>query len=136
MSLLAKLWDDTVAGPPPEKGLGKLRKQSNLSFRSLNSDKESETVGNTAVEYPSMKVTRSIMIVKPERSLGETPPASPAASTPPVSPFAGKLQFYSLAALKAAQTHLGFVGSQHQTISRRQVELEVGTLVLLTSSEI
>ncbi|XP_024960278.1 dormancy-associated protein homolog 3-like isoform X2 [Cynara cardunculus var. scolymus] len=89
MSLLAKLWDDTVAGPPPEKGLGKLRKQSNLSFRSLNSDKESETVGNTAVEYPSMKVTRSIMIVKPERSLGETPPASPAASTPPVSPFAG-----------------------------------------------
>ncbi|KAJ9552726.1 hypothetical protein OSB04_016771 [Centaurea solstitialis] len=88
MSLLAKLWDDTLAGPPPEKGLGKLRKHSNLGFRSPTLDKELEAVGNTAVESPSVKVTRSIMIVKPERSLGETPPASPAASTPPVSPFA------------------------------------------------
>ncbi|KAL7584548.1 dormancy-associated protein homolog 3 isoform X1 [Lactuca sativa] len=93
MSLLNKLWDDTIAGPPPDKGLGKLRKQSNLSFRSLNSDKESETAGNTAVEYPSMKVTRSIMIVKPERTLSDTPPASPAGSTPPVSPFAGSEAF-------------------------------------------
>ena len=92
MNLLAKLWDDTLAGPPPEKGLGKLRKQ-NISFRSLNSDKESEAVGNTAAEYPSMRVTRSIMIVKPERSLSETPPASPAGSTPPVSPFAGSESF-------------------------------------------
>lgn len=57
----------------------------------LLSETESETAGNTAVEYPSMKVTRSIMIVKPERTLSDTPPASPAGSTPPVSPFAGKL---------------------------------------------
>ncbi|KAI7745326.1 hypothetical protein M8C21_027489 [Ambrosia artemisiifolia] len=90
MSLLNKLWDDTIAGPPPDKGLGKLRKQ-NLSFRSLNSEKESETGGNTsAAEYPAAKVTRSIMIVKPERTLSETPPASPAGSTTPVSPFSGE----------------------------------------------
>ncbi|PWA78921.1 hypothetical protein CTI12_AA212010 [Artemisia annua] len=88
MSLLNKFWDDTIAGPPPEKGLGKLRKQSNLSFRSLNSDKESEVVS------PSMRVTRSIMIIKPERSLSETPLASPAGSTPPVSPFEGKVYTY------------------------------------------
>ncbi|XP_052623189.1 dormancy-associated protein homolog 3 isoform X2 [Lactuca sativa] len=118
MSLLNKLWDDTIAGPPPDKGLGKLRKQSNLSFRSLNSDKESETAGNTAVEYPSMKVTRSIMIVKPERTLSDTPPASPAGSTPPEA------------------RRSGFGGNQHQMLLRRQVELEAGALVLPTSSEI
>lgn len=31
MGFLDKLWDDTVAGPQPEKGLGRLRKES--SFR-------------------------------------------------------------------------------------------------------
>ena len=34
MSLLDQLWDDTVAGPRPESGLGKLRKQSTFSARS------------------------------------------------------------------------------------------------------
>ncbi|KAM0014522.1 putative dormancy/auxin associated protein [Helianthus debilis subsp. tardiflorus] len=90
MSLLNKLWDDTIAGPPPDKGLGKLRKP-NLSFRSLNSEKETETGGTTGgAEHPATRVTRSIMIVKPERSLSETPPASPAGSTTPVSPFSGE----------------------------------------------
>lgn len=39
MSLLDQLWDDTVAGPRPDKGLGKLRKQSTFSFRSSDSGK-------------------------------------------------------------------------------------------------
>ncbi|GKC41687.1 dormancy-associated protein homolog 3-like protein isoform X1 [Tanacetum coccineum] len=39
MSLLDQLWDDTVAGPPPDKGLGKLRKQSTFTFRSSDSGK-------------------------------------------------------------------------------------------------
>ncbi|CAH1450807.1 dormancy-associated protein homolog 3 isoform X3 [Lactuca sativa] len=89
MSLLDQLWDDTVAGPRPDKGLGKLRKQSTFSFRSSDSGKESPPVTNTAVEDPAMRVTRSIMIVKPERTLSDTPPASPAGSTTPVSPFPG-----------------------------------------------
>lgn len=39
-----------------------------------------------------MKVTRSIMIVKPSGSQNrDSPPVSPAGTTPPVSPFAGKL---------------------------------------------
>lgn len=33
MGLLDKLWDDTVAGPRPETGLGKLRKYSSFTFR-------------------------------------------------------------------------------------------------------
>lgn len=31
MGFLHKLWDETVAGPAPENGLGKLRKQDSLS---------------------------------------------------------------------------------------------------------
>lgn len=42
MSLLDHLWDDTVAGPTPESGLGKLRKHSTFSSRS-NSGKGKDT---------------------------------------------------------------------------------------------
>ncbi|RWV80410.1 hypothetical protein GW17_00058322 [Ensete ventricosum] len=33
MGLLDQLWDDTVAGPRPETGLGRLRKHSSFGFR-------------------------------------------------------------------------------------------------------
>lgn len=39
MGLLDQLWDDTVAGPRPENGLGKLRKHDTFSFRSAGSGK-------------------------------------------------------------------------------------------------
>ncbi|KAJ4967964.1 hypothetical protein NE237_014665 [Protea cynaroides] len=77
MGLLDKLWDDTVAGPRPDNGLGKLRKD----FQS-NSGKEGY------ITEDAMRVTRSIMIVKPPGNYG-SPPVSPAGSTPPVSPFFG-----------------------------------------------
>ncbi|XP_031377810.1 dormancy-associated protein homolog 3-like [Punica granatum] len=81
MGLLDHLWDDTVAGPPPETGLGKLRKLK--SFGSgANSGKESNP--NEAV-----KISRSITIVKPPGYQPGSTPASPAGSTPPVSPFSG-----------------------------------------------
>ncbi|KAK9069669.1 hypothetical protein SSX86_011573 [Deinandra increscens subsp. villosa] len=89
MSLLDQLWDETIAGPPPDKGLGKLRKHPTFSFRSSDSGKDPESVANLPVEDPAMRITRSIMIVKPVRSQSDTPPASPAGSTPPVSPFPG-----------------------------------------------
>lgn len=34
MGLLDQLWDDTVAGPRPENGLGKLRKHNTFAARS------------------------------------------------------------------------------------------------------
>ncbi|XP_024962982.1 dormancy-associated protein homolog 3-like isoform X2 [Cynara cardunculus var. scolymus] len=122
MSLLDQFWDDTVAGPRPDKGLGKLRKHSTFSFGSSDSGKELPPVTSTAVEDPTMRVTRSIMIVKPERTLTDTPPASPAGSTTPVSPFPD-------------QRHSGFGGSLHRMLSRRQAGLEPGALVLLTTCE-
>ncbi|XP_075501277.1 dormancy-associated protein homolog 3-like [Primulina tabacum] len=93
MGLLDQLWDDTVAGPPPDNGPGKLRKRSNFSFES-NSGKESEgsnrnSMGEEAAE-DATRVTRSILIIKPQQlSVKDSPPVSPAGSTPPVSPFSG-----------------------------------------------
>ncbi|KAI3448558.1 hypothetical protein Pfo_005223 [Paulownia fortunei] len=94
MGLLDQLWDDTVAGPRPDSGLGKLRKHATFSFRS-NSGKESEVVNNRRsfgeeAAEDAVRVTRSIMIVKPpQANQKDSPPVSPAGSTPPVSPFAG-----------------------------------------------
>ncbi|KAJ6414036.1 hypothetical protein OIU84_006784 [Salix udensis] len=94
MSLLDQLWDDTVAGPLPESGLGKLRKMPSLGPRP-NSGKESSggvmrSYGEEATTADEKRVTRSIMIVRPpgySNGSSTTPPASPAGSTPPVSPF-------------------------------------------------
>ncbi|TQD93759.1 hypothetical protein C1H46_020658 [Malus baccata] len=110
LRLLDQLWDDTVAGPQPDSGLGKLRKYKTFSFRSSSATGSSDggnvrSYGENSTE--EAKVTRSIMIIKPPGygsgnggsapvspagstpPAGFTPPASPAGSTPPVSPFSG-----------------------------------------------
>uniref|UniRef100_A0A2P2L5Z1 Uncharacterized protein LOC107411913 isoform X1 n=1 Tax=Rhizophora mucronata TaxID=61149 RepID=A0A2P2L5Z1_RHIMU len=97
MGLLDKLWDDTVAGPRPENGLGKLRKHSTFSFRS-GAGKESDggnprSYGEDASEE-AIRVTRSIMIVKPPGYQAGSPPASPAGYAPPVSPFSGSRESF------------------------------------------
>ncbi|GLT94876.1 hypothetical protein SLE2022_125920 [Rubroshorea leprosula] len=98
MGLLDHLWDDTVAGPPPDSGLGKLRKHSTFSFRS-SSGKESDSGSVRSIADESSveatRVTRSIMIVRPPGYQNASPPVSPAGSTtPPVSPFSGAKESY------------------------------------------
>ncbi|PKA50979.1 Auxin-repressed 12.5 kDa protein [Apostasia shenzhenica] len=99
MGLLDKLWDDTLAGPRPETGLGRLRKPAPFFLRS-NSGKGAEEVVDGGIargfgeDFPEEepRVTRSIMIKRPAgcpSPVGGTPPASPAGSTPPLSPFSG-----------------------------------------------
>ncbi|KAK8960439.1 hypothetical protein KSP40_PGU008013 [Platanthera guangdongensis] len=91
MGLLEKLWDDTVAGPQPETGLGRLRKPAPLIFRS-NSGKD--YCVDSSEETP--KVTRSIKIKRPSglsSPMSGTPPASPGGLTPPVSPFSGSKEW-------------------------------------------
>ncbi|CAN1219791.1 Dormancy-associated protein homolog 3, partial [Linum perenne] len=96
MSLLDQLWDDTVAGPRPDTGLGKLRKHRTFSFRSTAGNGSVKSYGgggdeaSAAVSEESTRVTRSIMIVRPPGYQSGSPPVSPAGSTPPVSPFSGK----------------------------------------------
>ncbi|XP_028096582.1 dormancy-associated protein homolog 3-like isoform X2 [Camellia sinensis] len=115
MSLLDQLWDDTVAGPRPENGLGKLRKQHTFTVRP---SKESE--GGGAEE--GMRVTRSIMILKPPPTQNGSPPVSPAGSTPPVSPF--------------AERHTGSGGGLYRMCTRKQMGLDPGAQLLLTTCEI
>ncbi|KAL1833483.1 hypothetical protein ACET3Z_003134 [Daucus carota] len=100
MSLLDQLWDDTVAGPRPDSGLGKLRKQSSLGFLSVKSadvNKVSDGGNMRSGGDTPARVTRSITILKPPvvGDQNETPPASPAGSTTPNSPFSrgGSFQF-------------------------------------------
>ncbi|KAF3536412.1 hypothetical protein F2Q69_00021488 [Brassica cretica] len=87
MGLLDHLWDDTVAGPLPENGLGKLRKHHTFSFRpsSANDQSDVRSYGGDSPEE-AVKVTRSIMIIKPPGYQGGSAPVSPAGSTTPVSP--------------------------------------------------
>ncbi|KAL2325551.1 hypothetical protein Fmac_024609 [Flemingia macrophylla] len=101
MGLLDHLWDDTVAGPRPENGLGKLRKHHTFAFRSASAAKESDGGGamkpyGVDAAEDAVRVTRSIMIVKPPASQSQSgsAPASPAGSTPPVSPFSGSRESF------------------------------------------
>lgn len=75
MGFLEKLWDETLAGPTPETGLGKLRKYNSFSAAS------------SGVRLPPVKdhdvpvVTRSIMIIR--NTVSEpVSPSSSAATTP------------------------------------------------------
>ncbi|KAG6511051.1 dormancy-associated protein homolog 4-like [Zingiber officinale] len=70
MGILHHLWDDTVAGPPPDSGLGRLRKSSSFSPSS----------SSTASAPPAaLQVTRSITILR----IGG--PSSPSAASSPRS---------------------------------------------------
>ena len=97
MGLLDKLWDDTLAGPRPETGLGRLRKHASFSLQ-INSGKDEIVGGGISrtfsddLQEEEPRVTRSIMIKRPAgcpSPVSGTPPASPAGSTPPLSPFRG-----------------------------------------------
>ncbi|URD77885.1 auxin-repressed protein [Musa troglodytarum] len=115
MGLLDKLWDDTLAGPRPESGLGRLRKYSSFAFRPASSSpvtaaaaaaaKDEAATGGSGRPYgegsaeeeaAAPRVTRSIMIKRPAGWAspgGGTPPSKPGGSTPPVSPFSGAKLF-------------------------------------------
>ncbi|KQJ98538.1 hypothetical protein BRADI_3g37500v3 [Brachypodium distachyon] len=82
MGLLDQLWDETVAGPRPDHGLGKLRKYSSFSPSSSSS---------TAVAAAAPAVTRSITIARPPSLAVPSGESSSVPSSPasvPDSPFA------------------------------------------------
>jgi hypothetical protein len=89
MGLLDQLWDDTVAGPRPDHGLGKLRKYA--SFPPSSTSAASGAAGGVAAAA-TPAVTRSITILRPP-ALSVTSPRSESGSAPsspasvPDSPF-------------------------------------------------
>ncbi|PKI50389.1 auxin-repressed 12.5 kDa protein-like [Punica granatum] len=72
MVLLEKLWDDVVAGPQPDRGLGKLRKISTPQPISIARDGEADS---------SRKYQRSMSMP----SSGPGTPATPNTPTTPLS---------------------------------------------------
>ncbi|XP_068662312.1 dormancy-associated protein homolog 3-like isoform X1 [Aristolochia californica] len=128
MGLLDKLWDDTVAGPRPDTGLSKLRKYSTFSPRSSSGKELDGGNGRPFGEdfsEEAVKVTRSIMIVKPPGY--SSPPVSPAGSTPPVSPFSGQ---------EEAETTIDLGGNHRRRRMKDRLRPDPGALLLLTTCEI
>ena len=91
MGFLDKLWDETLAGPAPEKGLARLRKYNSLSaVRSPNHpivDVDNRYHGDH--DDQTVPVSRSITILR-SKSLSVdpgSPASSPSNSSGPSSPF-------------------------------------------------
>ncbi|PIA44366.1 hypothetical protein AQUCO_01700159v1 [Aquilegia coerulea] len=117
MGLLDQLWDDTVAGPQPENGLGKLRKHPTFT-KGKELDSRTGKSYSEEISEEAAKVTRKIMIIKPPTAANESPPISPAGSTPPVSPFSA-----------------GLGGDLRQMFMRDEGAFDPGDLLLLTTCE-
>ncbi|KAJ0243246.1 hypothetical protein HA466_0204530 [Hirschfeldia incana] len=122
MGLLDHLWDDTVAGPLPENGLGKLRKHHTFSFRPSSGNDKSDVrpYGGDSPEE-AVKVTRSIMIIKPPGYQGGSAPVSPAGSSTPEerNPFG-----------------LGEGRLLTRSIRQQDQRMDQGTLLLLTACDL
>ncbi|KAF5206281.1 Dormancy/auxin associated family protein [Thalictrum thalictroides] len=88
MGLLDNLWDDTIAGPRPDSGLGKLRK-----YNSLPTNNGIVPLSVSVPEVVDVPISRSITIVKPNSNFRNfsadsgSVPSSPASSNTPSSPF-------------------------------------------------
>ncbi|XP_004303723.1 PREDICTED: auxin-repressed 12.5 kDa protein isoform X1 [Fragaria vesca subsp. vesca] len=100
MGFLHKLWDETLAGPAPESGLGKLRK-----FDTFSNPPSAPMVA--ADEAPV--VTRSITILRTHSSnLGNfpvdsgSPSESPTTPGTPVSPGTATRNFRKLTRRKSS----------------------------------
>ncbi|KZV27546.1 auxin-repressed 12.5 kDa protein [Dorcoceras hygrometricum] len=96
MGFLHKLWDETLAGPTPESGLGKLRKYNSFSGTRSAADPSQAVV---APDDRLPQISRSITIIRnsnnsapASRNLNvsvDSPsaPSSPASCSTPTSPF-------------------------------------------------
>ncbi|XP_021823517.1 dormancy-associated protein homolog 4 isoform X1 [Prunus avium] len=76
MGFLHKLWDETLAGPAPETGLGKLRKYDSLS-----------SPASPTMVCDEVPITRSITILRTTSStFGNLSPNSGSPSESPTTP--------------------------------------------------
>ncbi|KAJ7542819.1 hypothetical protein O6H91_09G013300 [Diphasiastrum complanatum] len=98
MGLLDKLWDDVLAGPQPDKGLGRLRKDKlslDVDASGFDEDRRLMYERRRSGEFQysqdeARRVTQSIDILKPPvlRSFGpdESLPSTPSGTSAPLSP--------------------------------------------------
>ncbi|KAJ9179444.1 hypothetical protein P3X46_011232 [Hevea brasiliensis] len=104
MGFLHKLWDETLAGPAPDTGLGKLRKYDSFSAATPRS-------APAVIPHEEMVITRSITILRTNSNLknfsldpGSTPDSPAACSTPgtPLSPGTPRWEFKKLTRRKSS----------------------------------
>lgn len=89
MGFLENLWDETLAGPPPKKGLASLRKYNSLSAARSPNHPIVTNRYHGHHDDQTVPVTRSITIIR-TKSLAvdsESPTSSPSTSSGPSSPF-------------------------------------------------
>lgn len=97
MGFLHKLWDETLAGPAPDSGLGKLRKYDSFS---------AVTRPPPVVVPDDVVISRSITILRSNSNLKNlsvdpgSAPVSPAGSSNPTTPFTRKFPLFCLVAEK------------------------------------
>ncbi|KAL1551790.1 dormancy-associated protein 4-like isoform X1 [Salvia divinorum] len=88
MGFLHKLWDETLAGPPPDAGLGKLRK-----YNSFSAARSASALPH--FDDNQARITRSITVVRRDAlrnlnlnvDVGSPSTPSSTASSTPSSPF-------------------------------------------------
>ncbi|XP_050234178.1 dormancy-associated protein homolog 4 isoform X2 [Mercurialis annua] len=90
MGFLHKLWDETLAGPAPETGLGKLRKCNSLSVAAATA------ASRASPPADEILITRSITIIKTNNNLnlknlsvdpGSAPDSPASSACTPRTPF-------------------------------------------------
>nr|ACG39642.1 auxin-repressed protein [Zea mays] len=88
MGLLDQLWDDTVAGPRPDSGLGKLRKYASFSPSSSAAPGSAPPPGAVTHSVTMLRRPAALSVVTSPRSESSSAPSSPSpASGAPDSPF-------------------------------------------------
>ncbi|PIN09564.1 hypothetical protein CDL12_17865 [Handroanthus impetiginosus] len=94
MGFLHKLWDETLAGPTPDTGLGKLRKYNSFSAARSSAAPPLDVTVPSHDDNQLIPISRSITVVRSEAhrnlnvSVGSpSVPSSPVGSSAPSSPF-------------------------------------------------
>lgn len=95
MGFLHKLWDETLAGPTPDSGLGKLRKYDSFSSSSSSSASRPRPV---VADHDHVVISRSITILRTNansnfRNLFGDPGSPSGSCSSPRTPLTRK--FYS-----------------------------------------
>lgn len=101
MGFLHKLWDETLAGPAPDSGLGKLRKYNSFNASRSCSAPDPPPRPRPVDDHALIPVSRSITILRSNpgtpRSIdfGSVPSSpSPSPSNTPTSPLSRKPLFF------------------------------------------
>ncbi|XP_022137069.1 dormancy-associated protein homolog 4-like [Momordica charantia] len=90
MSFLQKIWDETLAGPAPDSGLGRLRKYNSFSASRSPPMLSGDVISiPRSIDIPSPTLSHSLSQSRSQsRSFPDpaSPISSPSPSTPPETP--------------------------------------------------